>query len=65
MANEEKKGIPQAAKTMLKVILGILLLAVGAWLVYLWWGNVLAIIKGFLGIVVILAGVIFLAIAKE
>jgi ascorbate-specific PTS system EIIC-type component UlaA len=65
MADEEKKGIPQAVKTVLKVILGIILLAAGAWLVWFWWGDVLAIIRGFLGIVVILAGIIFLAIAKE
>ena len=65
MADEEKKGIPQATKMALKVILGIILLAVGAWLIWLWKWDVWTVIKGFLGMVVILAGVIFLAIAKE
>ncbi len=65
MVDEEKKGGVQATKTVLKVILGIILLAVGVWLVWLWKWEVLAVIKGFLGMVVILAGVIFLAIAKE
>ena len=65
MADEEKKGGSQAAKTALKVIVGLLLLALGAWLVWFWRWEVWTVIKGFLGMVVILAGVIFLAIAKE
>ena len=65
MANDEKKGIAQGAKTALKVIIGIALLAVGIGLVWTWRWEVLTVIKGFLGMVVILAGVILLAIAKE
>ena len=65
MAEEAKKGASQVTKTMMKVILGIVLLAAGACLVWFWRWDVLAVIKGFLGMVVILAGVIFLAIAKE
>jgi uncharacterized membrane protein len=65
MAAEEKKAGSQAIKTAMKIILGIILLAVGAWLIWLWRWDVLAVIRGFLGLIVILAGVIFLAIAKE
>lgn len=65
MAEEEKKEAAQVTKMALKVVLGIVLLAVGAWLVWFWRWDVLTVIKGFTGIVVILAGVIFLAIAKE
>lgn len=65
MVNEEKKGASQVTKTLLKLILGIVLLAAGAWLVWLWKWDVWTVIKGFLGLAVILAGVIFLAIAKE
>ena len=65
MAEEGKKGGLQAAKMMLKVILGIVLLAAGAWLIWLWRWDVWMVIKGFLGMVIVLAGVIFLAIAKE
>lgn len=65
MADEQKKAVSGVAKIALKVILGIILLAVGAWLIWLWRWDVSTVIKGFVGIVVILAGVIFLAIAKE
>ena len=62
---EQKKGVSEATRVLLKVILGLILLAVGVWLVWLWKWDVWTVIKGFLGMVVILAGVIFLAIAKE
>ncbi|MBN2097130.1 MAG: hypothetical protein JW714_01480 [Candidatus Omnitrophica bacterium] len=59
---EEKKAV---AKTALKVVIGIALLVLGAWLIGLWKVDVLTVIRGFLGMAVILAGVITLAIAKE
>ena len=62
---EEKKGVSQAIKTTLKITAGIVLLALGASLVWLWRVDVLTVIKGFLGMTIILIGVIFLAIAKE
>jgi hypothetical protein len=62
MANEEKKGI---IKMAVKVIIGLLLLATGVRLVWLWRWDVLTVIRGFLGIVVSFAGIIFLAIVKE
>ena len=65
MAAEEKKGASLVAKMALKIILGIALLSVGVWLIWLWRWDVLTVIRGFLGMAVILAGVIFLAIAKE
>lgn len=65
MVAAEKKGVAQATKTALKVVLGIVLLAVGVWLIWLWRWDVWTVIKGFVGLGVILSGVIFLAIAKE
>ena len=62
MGDQEKKAI---AKIASKVIIGIALLALGARFIWLWRVDVLTVIKGFLGIVVIFAGLIFLAIAKE
>ncbi len=62
MANEEKKGI---VKMVVKVIIGLLLLAVGVRFIWLWRWDVLTVIRGFLGVVVAFAGIIFLAIAKE
>jgi len=65
MADEQKKDASQTAKTVAKVILGIGLLVLGVWLVWLWRWDVWTVIKGFMGLAVILAGVISLAIAKE
>ena len=62
MANEEKKGI---VKMVVKVIIGLLLLAVGVRFIWLWRWDVLTVIRGFLGVMVTFAGIIFLAIAKE
>ena len=64
---EEKKECAQTGslKTILKVILGLALLALGASCVWLWRFDLLIVIRGCLGAVIILAGVIFLAIAKE
>jgi len=51
--------------TILKVILGLAFLALGAWLVYKGWAYMWVLIKGSIGIFVILVGIITLAIAKE
>ena len=51
--------------TVFKVILGLALLALGAWLVYKGWYYIWILIKGSVGLIVILAGIITLAIAKE
>ncbi|UCB57368.1 MAG: hypothetical protein JSV30_01950 [Candidatus Omnitrophota bacterium] len=60
-----KDSMLENAKLSLKVILGIILLAIGAWLIWLWKEDVWTVIRGFLGIIVILSGAMFLAIAKE
>ena len=65
MTEEAKKEASQTVKTAIKVILGIAFLSVGIWLIWLWRWEIWTIIKGFLGIMTLLAGVIFLAIAKE
>ena len=65
MANEEKKGTSVAVKTTIKIVTGIILLAAGAWLIQLWRWDVATVIKGFLGMAIVLVGIIFLAIAKE
>ncbi len=52
-------------KTILKVILGIVLIALGVWLVWIWRRDLLMVIKGCLGLFLVLAGIITLAIAKE
>jgi len=61
----EKTDGGKVFKTILKVLLGLCLLAVGIALVWIWRGDLLVLIKGGLGLFLILAGIIALAIAKE
>lgn len=75
MANEEKKCCGevqekccQPTKTfsmVLKVILGLIFLVLGGWAVLKWWKALLLIVKGCIGLFLILAGIVTLAIAKE
>ena len=51
--------------TLLKVVLGLVFLGLGAMAILRWWNLLLMIIKGCIGLFLILAGVITLAIAKE
>jgi len=65
---EEKCCCTQGKKvlsTILKVLLGIVFLGLGAMAILRWWKLLLMIIKGCIGLFLILAGVITLAIAKE
>ncbi|MDD5477421.1 MAG: hypothetical protein PHG87_04365 [Candidatus Omnitrophica bacterium] len=74
MAQEEKKCCGTEEKccdpkkmfsTLLKVILGLVFLVLGGLAIYKFWPDLLTIIKGGVGLFLLLAGVITLAIAKE
>ena len=62
---QEKKDSKKLIVMALKYILGIALIILGGVLVVRWWGNLLVVIKGCLGLFLILSGIIALAIAKE
>ena len=62
---EEKTSEPRSSLAISKVILGLVFLALGAIALMRWWGELLVIAKGGLGLFLLLAGVITLAIAKE
>lgn len=51
--------------TIFKIVLGLAFLGLGAWAILTWWADLLAIIRGCIGLFLILAGIITLAIAKE
>ena len=51
--------------TIFKVILGLVFLALGALAIMRWLGALLLVVKGCIGLFLILAGIITLAIAKE
>lgn len=59
---ENNKGL---IATVLKVILGLILIVLGILMVIGWWAQLVMVIKGCLGLFLILCGLITLAIAKE
>ena len=61
---EEKKTSP-GGKTLIKYAIGVVLILLGIWGVIGLWEFVWGIIKGCIGLVLILAGVITIVIAKE
>jgi hypothetical protein len=66
LKQEEKKvDAKKVFWTIFKVLLGLVFLALGALAIYKWWGNLLVVVSGCIGLFLILAGIITLAIAKE
>lgn len=62
---EKKVEAKKIMSTIFKVILGLVLLALGILAILRWLGPLLMIVKGCIGLFLILAGIITLAIAKE
>ncbi|RKY37806.1 MAG: hypothetical protein DRP72_02900 [Candidatus Omnitrophota bacterium] len=62
---KEEKKTSEVVKTVFKYILGIVLVGLGIWAVIGLWQSVWTVIKGCLGVFLILAGAITIAIAKE
>jgi len=62
---EKKADAKKIVSTISKVILGLVFLALGIGAVIVWWQDLLTVVKGCVGLFLILAGVITLAIAKE
>jgi len=55
----------KTAATLIKVILGLALVILGVAAVIGWWGSLVEVFKGCIGLLLVLAGLITLAIAKE
>lgn len=62
---EQKADGKKILSAIFKVILGVVFLALGVMAVIAWRQDLWALIKGCIGLFLILAGVITLAIAKE
>jgi fatty acid desaturase len=62
---EQKTDVKKVLSTIFKILLGVAFLLLGILAIFRWWGLLLMIIKGCIGLFLILAGVITLAIAKE
>lgn len=69
MAEEEKQEAKKESANVLsvifKVVLGLVFLGLGCIAIYSWRSDLLVVIKGCIGLFLVLAGVITLAIAKE
>ncbi|MBP7836087.1 MAG: hypothetical protein KA022_01255 [Candidatus Omnitrophica bacterium] len=66
MAEEIKKNeAKKIPATLFKVVLGLIFLGLGAAAILKWWVSLLMVIQGCIGLFLILAGIITLAIAKE
>jgi hypothetical protein len=50
---------------VVKVFIGLIFISLGAWLVYLWWGDLLALVRGGLGLFLILCGLIAFALVAD
>ena len=60
-----KKNCCVCSKPGIKVIIGVALIIVGLTAVISWWSNLLILLKGCVGLFLIMAGAIAIAIAKE
>jgi hypothetical protein len=50
---------------LLKVLIGLVLVVLGAYLIYLWGADLLVLIRGGLGLVLILCGLIAFALVAD
>ncbi|MBN2058219.1 MAG: hypothetical protein JW782_05445 [Candidatus Saganbacteria bacterium] len=50
---------------LIKVLIGLALIALGAWTIYLWWADLLTLIRGGIGLVLILLGLIAFALVAD
>jgi hypothetical protein len=50
---------------LLKVLIGLALIGLGAWTIYLWWGDLLILVRGGIGLVLIMAGLIAFALVSD
>ena len=62
---EQKTGGNKVISAILKVILGLVFLALGILAIIVWFSDLLSVIRGSIGLFLILTATIIFAIAKE
>lgn len=62
---EKKVEVRKIFSTILKVILGLAFLVLGVLAILRWWMHLKVVVLGCIGLFLILAGIITLAIARE
>jgi hypothetical protein len=50
---------------IIKLLIGLAFVALGAWTIYLWWPDLLTIIRGGIGLVLIMIGLIVFALVAD
>ncbi|MBP7089038.1 MAG: hypothetical protein KBB01_07075 [Candidatus Omnitrophica bacterium] len=67
MAEQEDKKCCTGSmmKSGSKIVLGVALIILGLWAVLAWFSSLLMVIKGCIGLFLVMAGAITIAIAKE
>jgi len=61
----QEQAQPEAKSATFKYVLAVVFSVLGILAVFGWWSDLMTLIKGAVGIILILAGVITFAIAKE
>jgi hypothetical protein len=59
------KEAAHMAGKLLKFLLAIILVSLGVWTIFLWWADLLVLLRGGIGLLLILAGIIAFAIALD
>jgi membrane-bound ClpP family serine protease len=62
---EEDKAKTKITSVVLKVVAGLIFIALGVCAIIVWWSSLLMVFKGCIGLFLVLVGLISLAIAKE
>jgi len=63
--SDEKSAAGKITSTILKVVAGLVLVTLGLWAIIGWWSSLAVVFKGCIGLFLVLAGLIIIAIAKE
>ena len=50
---------------LVKILIGLVLVALGAWTILLWWNDLLVLVRGGVGLVLILSGLIAFALVAD
>jgi hypothetical protein len=59
------KGAKKTVSAILKVVLGLAFLVLGVWAILVWWSDLMVVVRGCIGLFLLLAAAIILVIAKE
>ena len=50
---------------LIKVLIGVALVGLGGWTIFIWWADLLTLVRGGIGLALILAGLIAFALVAD